>query len=161
MEVFPAVALGEEIVSSTRIRSALAVADFDEAARFLARDYSVLAEVERGQQRGQGLGFPTINQPARDPLPIPFGVYASLVKLQTGTWRGVTNYGQRPTVGGGAPILETHIFDFSEDAYGESAEVIPLRRLREEQQFPSLDALKAQIAEDCRQARDWLEKLDA
>ena len=159
MEVFPAVALGEEIVSSTRIRSALAVAEFDEAARFLGRDFSVLAEVERGQQRGHGLGFPTINQPARDPLPIPFGVYASLVKLQDRTWHGVTNYGQRPTVGGGAPILETHLFGFAGDAYGASAEVIPLRRLREERQFPSLDALKAQIAEDCRQARDFLDEI--
>ena len=159
LEIFPAVVLGEEVVSSTRIREALSAADFAHAERLLGRAYSVLAEVARGDRRGHELGFPTLNQPARDPLPIPFGVYASRAVVDTRTYDGVSNYGVRPSIGNRDPLLETHLFDFSGELYGQLIEVRPLAKLRGERKFPSLEALKAQIAEDCTQARDVLKEI--
>jgi riboflavin kinase/FMN adenylyltransferase len=156
LEIFPAVVLGEEIVSSTRIRAALAEADFAHAAELLGRPWSWLAPVERGQRLGRELGYPTLNQSAREPLPIPFGIYASRAIAGGRGYGGASSYGIRPTLGTREPVLETHLFDFEGDLYGSLVEVIPLRRLREERRFPSLDSLKAQIAEDCRQAREVL-----
>lgn len=153
LEIFPAVVLGEDVVSSTRIREALSAADFALAERLLGRAYSVLAEVERGDRRGHELGFPTLNQPARDPLPIPFGVYASRAVVDGRAYDGVSNYGVRPSIGKRDPLLETHLFDFSGELYGQMIEVRPLAKLRGERKFPSLENLKAQIAEDCTQAR--------
>jgi riboflavin kinase/FMN adenylyltransferase len=155
-EVFPAVALDGETVSSRRIRALLGACDFPGAARLLGRPFSVLEPVVTGEKRGRTLGFPTANQVPADPLPIPLGVYA--VEALTGEQRlgGVANYGVRPTIGGTAPVLETHLFDFTGELYGQPLEVIPRHRLREERKFPSLDALKTQIAQDMEQARHVL-----
>ena len=157
-EVFPEVTLDGAKVSSSAIRAALGALDFETARAFLGRPFSILEKVSLGQRRGRTLGFPTINQEAEDPLPIPFGVYASqaIVKDNTAgerTLAGVSNYGIRPTVGGTSPVLETHLFDFERDLYGELVEVIPLRRLREERKFASLEELTRQIGLDCDQAR--------
>ena len=161
-EVFPAVTLGDETVSSTRIRGFLQAGEFAHAARLLGRPYSVLEPVLQGRQQGRLLGFPTLNQVPEEPLPIPFGVYAVRARVAEQMLGGVANYGIRPTVeGGGAPILETFLFDFSGDLYGQLIEVLPLKRLREERKFPSLDALEAQIAKDRDAARAYLTGLDA
>lgn len=157
LEIFPAVVLDGEAVSSTRIRNALAVADFGVAERLLGRPWSVLAEVEAGEKLGRQLGFPTINQPAREPLPIPFGIYAAHAIVEGRSYGAASSYGIRPTLGKTEPLLETHLFDFEGDLYGKLVEVIPVQRLRDERKFPSLDALKQQIAEDCRKAREVLE----
>ncbi len=173
-EVFPAVTLsspgaqggkdgGEEItVSSTRIRGLLQAGEFAQAARLLGRPYSVLEPVVEGHKRGRQLGFPTLNQLPEEPLPIPFGVYAVRARVAEQVLGGVANYGIRPTIapsgatGPSAPLLETHLFDFSGDLYGQVIEILPLKRLREERKFPSLDALKAQIAKDRDAARAFL-----
>jgi riboflavin kinase/FMN adenylyltransferase len=156
-EVFPAVSVGEETVSSTRIRGFLQAGEFAQAARLLGRPYSVLEPVVRGRQQGRLLGFPTLNQVPEEPLPIPFGVYAVRAQVAEQTLGGVANYGIRPTVEGTtAPILETFLFDFAGDVYDQVVEVLPLKRLREERRFPSLDALKAQIAKDRDAARAYL-----
>ena len=172
-EVFPEVSLDGRKVSSSVIRAALAALDFETARAFLGRPFSILENVVRGERRGSALGFPTLNQETEDPLPIPFGVYASRAivwgktagkntagKNSVGsdtvgerTLTGVTNYGIRPTVGGTSPVLETHLFDFEQDLYGELVEVIPLHRLREERKFASLEELTRQIGQDCDQAR--------
>jgi riboflavin kinase/FMN adenylyltransferase len=156
LEIFPAVELDGDVVSSTRIRRALGTPDFPAAERLLGRPWSVLAEVEPGEKLGRQLGFPTINQPAREPLPIPYGIYAARAVVDGRAYGAASSYGVRPTLGVTAPLLETHLFDFQGDLYGKPVEVIPLRWLREERKFPDLDALKAQIAEDCRQAREVL-----
>jgi riboflavin kinase / FMN adenylyltransferase len=155
-EVFPAVTLGGEKVSSSRIRAALAEADFAVAERYLGRPYSVLETVVRGEQRGRSIGFPTLNQVPGERLPLPFGVYAARVAVQGRSHDGVSNYGQRPTVGGREPTLETFVFDFDGQVYGELAEVFPLRLLRAERKFPSLQALQAQIAADRDAAQAFL-----
>ena len=161
-EVFPAVTVGngnggDDTVSSTRIRGFLQAGEFAQAARLLGRPYSVLEPVVEGRQQGRLLGFPTLNQIPEEPLPVPFGVYAVRARVAEQTLGGVANYGIRPTIEGPAiPILETHLFDFSGDLYGQVIETLPLKRLREERKFPSLDALKAQIAKDRDAARAYL-----
>ena len=187
-EVFPEVSLDGRKVSSSAIRAALAALDFETARAFLGRPFSILEKVTQGERRGRTLGFPTLNQMAEDPLPIPFGVYASraIVKgsiaggknvernrgadnregvnrevvntIGERTFTGVSNYGVRPTVGGTSPVLETHLFDFDQDLYGELVEVVPLHRLREERKFDSLEHLTRQIGVDCSQARAFHEK---
>jgi len=155
-EIFPAVSLGEEIVSSTRTRAALRASDFALAEKLLGRPWSVLEPVVEGAHRGHELGFPTANLQPQDLLPIPFGVYVSRVRHEGRTYGGVSNYGLKPTVGSEGPTLETLLFDFEGDLYGELLEVMPCHRLRGEKKFPSLDALKAQIDADAHQARAWL-----
>lgn len=162
-EVFPEFSQDGRKVSSSDIRAALAALDFAAARAFLGRPFSILETVTQGERRGRALGFPTLNQVAEDPLPIPFGVYASRAIIgkptagknapQAHALAGVSNYGIRPTVGGTSPVLETHLFDFDQDIYGELVEVIPLRRLREERKFASLEELTRQIGLDCEQAR--------
>jgi riboflavin kinase/FMN adenylyltransferase len=152
-EVFPAVALDGQTVSSRLIREILGRCDFAQAARLLGRPYSILEPVATGQQRGRTLGFPTANQVPGDPLPIPFGVYAVQAQVGEARFGGVANYGIRPTVGAPGPVLETHLFDFAGDLYGQLLEVIPQRKLRDERKFPSLAALKTQIAQDLAEAR--------
>ena len=155
-EIFPEVSLNGEKVSSTRIRAALERGDFPAAHHFLGRPFSVLEEVMRGDQRGRLLGFPTVNQHPEAPLPIGYGVYAARAVVDGVAHQGVANYGVRPTFGASRPVLETHLFDFSADIYGQLVEVIPVRRLRGEQRFPNAEALQAQIAADLESARQAL-----
>ena len=104
--------------------------------------------------RGRLLGFPTANlRLHRAVLPLN-GVYAVQVHgLAERPLPGVANIGNRPTVNGKEPRCETHLFDFAGDIYGKRIAVEPLRKLRGEQKFDGLDALKAQIARDAEQAR--------
>lgn len=157
-EVFPEVSLAGDKVSSSRIRKALAAADFAAAERLLGRPYSVLDTVQHGEERGRRLGFPTLNVIPEERLPLPFGVYASRVALGGRRFDGVSNYGVRPTVDGThQPTLETYLFDFEGDVYGEEVEVFPLHLLRPERKFPSLEALTVQIAADRDAARAYLQ----
>jgi riboflavin kinase / FMN adenylyltransferase len=158
-EVFPEVSLEGQKVSSSRIRELLGQADFAAAERLLGRPFSVLETVVQGEQRGRVLGFPTLNLVPEERLPLPFGVYASRVVVRGQAHGGVSNYGLRPTVGGRRPTLEAFVFDFDAQVYGEAAEVFPLRLLRAERKFPSLDDLKRQIAADRDAARAWLATL--
>ena len=154
-EEFPEISLDGEKVSSTKIRAALAQTDFEFAERHLGRPYSILEKVIPGEKRGRAIGFPTVNMVPDGPLPLPHGVYASRIVVGETTWLGVSNYGARPTVGSERPQLETHIFDFDGDLYGEMVEVFPVQHLREERRFPSLDALREQIGKDTEQAQKF------
>jgi riboflavin kinase/FMN adenylyltransferase len=151
----PAVQIGGEVVSSTLVRGAIEAGDLAKAARFLGRDYSILGTVKPGDQLGRKLGFPTANLAAHNEQFPPNGVYAVDVLRNGDRLRGVANIGVRPTVAqaSGERLLEVHILDFSGDLYGTDLEIIFRRRLRPEQKFPSLDALRAQIAMDAAQAR--------
>ncbi|MCZ6474154.1 MAG: bifunctional riboflavin kinase/FAD synthetase [SAR324 cluster bacterium] len=155
-QVFPAVDLDGEVVSSSRLRKAIELGDFGLARRLLNRPYSVLGPVVKGPQQGRQLGFPTLNLVPEDPLPLTHGVYAARVVLGEETFDGVSNYGIKPTVGASVPTLETYLFEFDREIYGETIEVIPLQHLRDERKFDSLDALKSQIALDCEQAKIFL-----
>lgn len=145
-------------VSSTRIRERIRDGDLAGASTLLGRPYALAGRVVTGDQLGRTLGFPTANlEVAGLQLP-PNGVYA--VRVASGGFEsgGVMNIGTRPTVAAEAavPRVEVHVFDFDGDLYGCELEVRPLARLRAEQRFGSVDALRTQIACDVTAARALL-----
>ena len=154
----PTLELGGGRVSSTRIRVALAEADFELAARLLGRPFELAGRVLHGQKLGRQLGAPTANialHRIRSPLQ---GVYA--VRVCGGGLEqvpGVANVGVKPTTGKSLEAtLEVHVLEGSPNLYGERLSVRFRHKLRDEQKFPSLDALKAGIAADKANARTWL-----
>jgi riboflavin kinase/FMN adenylyltransferase len=142
-----------EAVSSSAIRRALEQGDVEAAARGLGRDYAVAGVVAPGQKLGRALGVPTANIALEATNRLAFGVYAVRARVAGRAYDGVASFGVRPTVDPGAPLLETHMFDFDGDLYGQEIEVEFVARLREERQFGSLDALKAEMARDIERAR--------
>jgi len=143
-------------VSSTRIRDALGGGDMDTAQKLLGRPYRLSGRVAHGDKRGRQIGFPTANL-RLGPRPLAVrGVYAvEVFGLDHEPVYGVANVGKRPTVNGTQNRLEVHLFDVDADLYGRHLHVDLLARIRDEQRFESLDALKAQIARDAQQARDF------
>ncbi len=149
-----------ERVSSTRIRHELEQANFDEAARLLGKPYTISGHVGYGQQLGRQWGVPTANvhlHRYRSPLQ---GVFAVKTTLADGrVCNGVANVGVRPTIGKKIkPILEVHLLDFSGSLYGKLMTVEFVHKLREEQKFDSLEALKQQIHLDIVDAREYFGK---
>ncbi|MDD2306699.1 MAG: bifunctional riboflavin kinase/FAD synthetase [Prolixibacteraceae bacterium] len=144
--------VNESNVSSTKIREAIQIGDFDTANAFLGYSFVLHGTVVEGQKLGRQIQFPTANIEASDPDKIipGYGVYAVQAKVQNKTYRGMLNIGSRPTVNRNADhrSIEVHLFDFDSDIYGEHLELIFFRKLREEQKFESLDALKEQLARD-------------
>ncbi|MDP3677518.1 MAG: bifunctional riboflavin kinase/FAD synthetase [Methylotenera sp.] len=148
----PQVSLADARVSSTRVRSALAAGNLQEAALLLGRPYSMSGKVVHGAKRGRQLGFPTANVHMRHERPALTGVYA--VKLDG--LNAVANLGVRPTIAGVPKLsLEVHVLDFDDDLYGKHVHVEFLHKIRDEMKFESLDALKVQIAADVIAARDF------
>jgi len=154
----PTLKVGGDRVSSTRIRAALAEADFELAAQLLGRPFELAGRVLHGQKLGRQLDAPTANialHRIRSPLQ---GVYA--VRVCGGGLEealGVANVGVKPTIGESLEAtLEVHVLEGSPDLYGERLTVRFRHKLRDEQKFPSLDALKAGIAADKANARTWL-----
>ncbi len=137
-------------ISSTRIRAALQSGEMEEAAALMGRPYALCAEVVHGRHMGREVfGFPTINQLYEEGSLLPrFGVYESRTVIGGKAFRGVTNVGIKPTVGGSAPAAETHILGFDGDLYGRQPLVEFLRFMRGEKKFSSFEALKAQICRD-------------
>jgi riboflavin kinase/FMN adenylyltransferase len=151
-----AVKMNGEVVSSTAIRQAVEAGDLVKATQMLGREYTILGTVVRGEQLGRKLGFPTANLSAHSEQFPPNGVYVVEARLAGALYRGVANLGFRPTVAAGKPerLLELHLFDLDREIYGEEIEVRFVRYLRPEQKFADVEALKAQIATDVRQARE-------
>ena len=151
-----AVKVNGEVVSSTAIRQAVEAGDLVKATQMLGREYTILGTVVRGEQLGRKLGFPTANLSAHSEQFPPNGVYVVEARLAGALYRGVANLGFRPTVAAGKPerLLELHLFDLDREIYGEEIEVRFARYLRPEQKFADIEALKAQIATDVRQARE-------
>ncbi|MEC7417997.1 MAG: bifunctional riboflavin kinase/FAD synthetase [SAR324 cluster bacterium] len=153
-EVSP-IKVDQQTVSSTHIRQLIQAHEFGGLPEFLGRPYSILGVVEQGDQRGRQLGFPTANLRPEIPLALPNGVYASNLVVQGREYQGVTNVGVRPTFGQNTATVETWIFDFSGELYGETLEVRPQKFLRPEQRFAGVDALKEQISKDVQAAEDF------
>lgn len=155
-----AVSLDGETISSTRIREAIRAGHLDLAGQMLGRAYVLAGPVVRGDQLGRQLGFPTANLDVAGLALPPEGVYAVEVSVDGRTQQGVLNLGHRPTVQAAAPPLriEVHLLDFTGDLYGRDLAVTFVQKLRDEQKFPSLDALRAQIERDIAAARRVLAK---
>jgi riboflavin kinase/FMN adenylyltransferase len=139
------------IVSSTRVRQAVARGDFPLAARLLGREYEIEGQVVKGDGRGRTLGFPTANLGGVTQVLPPPGVYACLASGNP----AVANVGWRPTFGGDpAMSIEAHLLDCRRELYGVPLRLRQFRLLREEIKFSSVEALTAQIAADINIARD-------
>ena len=152
----PSEASGE--ISSTQIRTALESGDIESAAEMLGYGYALKGVVVAGNRLGRTIGFPTANMKLYEPLKLVpgRGVYAVEAEVLGKKYRGMTNIGLRPTVGGSFTTIETHILDFDEDIYGLPLRITFLRRLRNEVHFPSLEALKEQLEKDrdcCREQK--------
>ena len=143
-------------ISSTKVRDALAGGDFALAERLLGRPFQIAGRVLHGQKLARQLGTPTANiQLKRRRVPLT-GVYLASVEIDGKTWPGVANIGVRPTVAGdGSAHLEVHLLDFAGDLYGRRLNVAFHHKLRDEQRFASLEALKAAIAVDIAAAREY------
>lgn len=152
------VTLGGEVISSTAIRQNVLNGRLDRAAAMLGRPFSILGTVEPGDHRGRELGFPTANLNPHDEALPPDGVYAGRVVVGAKQFGGVVNIGVRPTFAGAEPrrVLEVHVLNFARDLYGQDVEALFLSKLRDEQKFASVEALKAQITADVRAARRLL-----
>jgi riboflavin kinase/FMN adenylyltransferase len=158
VHVVPSVAVDGERVSSTRVRAALAEGDLAMAHKLLGRRYSVTGRVIAGRRLGRELGFPTANfRLHRSSAAMP-GIYAVRVQGIDGRpdAAAVASLGTRPTVGGIEPLLEVHVFDYAGDLYGRRLTVEFVDRLRDEEKFPSLEALVTQMHADAARAREIL-----
>lgn len=141
-------------VSSTKVRKALASADFNLAEQLLGRPFAISGRVLHGQKLARQLGTPTANvQLKRRRVPLS-GVYLTSTLIDGQPWPGVANIGVRPTVAGdGSAHLEVHLLDFAGDLYGRRLTVVFHQKLRDEQRFASLEALKTAINADVAAAR--------
>ena len=142
---------GGTIISSTEIRRLIGAGDVALAAKMLGRSYSITGTVAHGNERGRLLGYPTANLELEDAhVAIPQGgVYAVRALIGGKTYGGMANIGRNPTFGDvEKPRLETNIFSFSGDIYGERLTIEFVQRIRGEVKFSGLDALKAQLAQD-------------
>lgn len=140
-------------ISSSKIRKFLAEGKINLARRMLGRPYGIEGKIIHGAQRGRTIGFPTANlKPANRVIP-KYGVYATATLID-GVWRrGITNVGVRPTFEKEVePSVETYIFDFDGDLYGDVLRVRFLHRIRDERKFNGIEELKAQIQKDTKRA---------
>lgn len=145
--------------SSTLIRRWLFEGNFVMAAKMLGRPWRMHGKVVQGKKLGRDLGFPTMNLLPEVYYPLRLGVYVIKAWVRGQEYRGVANLGYNPTVQGESALkIEAHLFDFDQDCYGECLELEPLRFLREEHRFESLEALKAQIKGDVERAKNWLKE---
>ena len=151
--------LDELRISSTAIREALAKDDLQHAQNLLGKPYRILGRVIHGNKLGRTIGFPTANVRLHRQVNPVKGVYAVKVRLKSGEiFNGVANMGKRPTINGTIQLLEVHLFDFSENIYGQMVEVEFCQKIRDEIKFPSFEALKAQIEQDVKTAKAFFAK---
>ena len=141
--------VGDEKIGSSVVRQALRDGDVKRAEHLLGRPWAVSAIVEEGRKLGRTIGFPTANLRLGELVEPKYGVYAvSVLADRHEPYRGVANFGCRPTVGSDVPLLEVHLLDFDGDLYDEAIEVRFVDFIRAEQKFDGLDALQKQIAID-------------
>lgn len=164
VEVLPTIEVEGARVSSSAIRSQLAAGDFDAAARGLGRRFAIGGHVVRGRRLGHRLGYPTANILLGARVAPLAGIFAVRVHgVGRNERAGVASLGVRPTIESDAdstrdvPILEAHLFDFDGDLYGRRMDVEFVAKLRDEEKFADLDALRVQMEQDAVQARRLLQ----
>lgn len=157
---FPPVVIEGEVISSSRIRQALAGGRVEEAGRLLGRPYKLTGKVVAGDHRGITLGFPTANLALRERLALPAdGIYAVWVRIgnEKDTHPGAASIGIRPTFGVGERRVEVYLIGFDGDLYGKDLSMEFVARLRGEERFDSTGALIAQMIEDVKVAKAILQ----
>jgi riboflavin kinase/FMN adenylyltransferase len=160
LEAMPEVALQGERVSSSAVRAALAAGDLAAAQRLLGRPFTMSGRVVHGEKLGRELGFPTANIVLRRRPPLA-GIFVVECQLEgEARWRpGVASVGRRPTVNPTAlPLLETHLLDYAGTLYRRHLHVRFLKKLRDEEKYDDVPALRAAIEVDAAQARTYFAK---
>jgi len=148
-------------ISSTKIRTALNEGNIELANNYLGYPYAITGKVVKGQQLGRTIGYPTANISVQEDYKLipQNGVYVVQSTIQEKTVFGMMNIGNRPTVDGTLQTIEVHFLDFDQDLYHQTIRVSLLKRLRSEQKFPSLDALKTQLHHDKRDTATFVASL--
>ena len=151
---------GDEIVSSTLIKSLLTAGNVERAEKLLCQPYGFVEKVVHGAHLGHKLGFPTINQIVPKTLMYPaYGVYSTVVIIDGKEYMGVTNFGVKPTVSSdNTPVAETYVLDFDGDVYNKYVGLYFCKRLRDEKKFSSIDELKENIAKNVIDTRRYFEE---
>lgn len=147
------------VYSATRIRGLLQSAQLDEANALLGWTWEIQGIVQKGDQRGRELGYPTANMALGETIHPSYGIYATLVQIEgEKNWRmAASNIGIRPMFEVPVALSETYIFDFDGDIYGKKLRLRPIAKIRDEAKFNNLDELIVQMAKDCDQAREILQ----
>ncbi|MGI8786989.1 MAG: bifunctional riboflavin kinase/FAD synthetase [Pyrinomonadaceae bacterium] len=154
------VRLNNQRISSSKIRELLKDGKVNRARRMLGRPYGVEGVIIRGDRRGHTIGFPTANLKPKNRVIPRYGVYATATLIGEKWRRGITNIGVRPTFGDEAePSIETYVFDFDGDLYGDVLRVRFLHRIRDEKKFGGIEELKAQIEKDSTHALNYFKRL--
>ena len=139
-------------VSSSEVRKFLKVGNVKSAKKILGRNWSIQARVIKGKSLARKIGFPTANISLRNYCDLCFGVYAVEIRLKKdffkSTFKGIANYGIKPTFHNSEPLLEINIFDFDKDIYGDLIEVTFKFFIRKERKFLNIEELKKQITKD-------------
>ena len=161
VEQISAEEINEVSISSTKIRNALLEGNIELAANYLGYDYALTGIIFKGKQLGRTIGYPTANITIEEDYKlIPNnGVYIAKSVLNGKTVFGMMNIGTRPTVDGTKQTIEINFFDFKQDLYGQKITISLLHRMRSEQKFESIDALKNQLGKDKKTALAFIENL--
>jgi riboflavin kinase/FMN adenylyltransferase len=147
-------------ISSSKIRRLLAEGNVNLARRMLGRPYGVEGRIVHGFERGRTIGFPTANLKPKNRVIPKYGVYATATLIDEVWRRSITNVGVRPTFEDEtAPSIETYVFDFDGDLYGDVLRVRFLHRIRDERKFDGIEELKIQIAKDSNHALNYFKRL--
>ncbi len=157
VEIQPKFESGGDVISSSRIRKAILTGQVEEANALLGRPLCLDGVVVKGEGRGKQIGFPTANiQILQDAIVPALGVYVTRTLYKGMTFKSVTNIGKNPTFKGNNQItIETNIFEFDSDIYGESLHIEFLSRVRDEKRFPTVTDLVEQIKKDVEIARSY------
>lgn len=151
--ILPQMSIDGETVSSTHIRSLIEQGRVEEAKKFLGRSFYIGGTVERGLQNGRKMGFPTANVSYNEKLVIPeSGVYAGLTYVHGEEYKSVINVGNNPTFNGARVTIESHLFDFDEEIYGEKIKVSFVKKIRDDIKFGGTEQLARQIQKDAAEA---------
>lgn len=157
LDVFSAPLLADAqhgTISATRIRGLIQSGHISEANQLLGWDWEMRGTVEKGDQRGRLLGYPTANIPLGETIHPAYGVYATMVQIEGETqWRmAATNIGIRPMFEVKTALIEAHLMNYAGDLYGKILRVRPVKKMRDEMKFNNLDSLVEQIEEDCQES---------
>lgn len=147
------------VISSTRIRALMQSGHCQEANALLGWEWFISGTVQRGDQRGRELGYPTANVAIGEHIHPAYGVYVTQVKIDgyDQLYNAATNIGVRPMFELPMALIEAHILDFSDNIYGRCIKIYPKFKIRDEMFFETLDALKAQIQKDCLVVERWVQ----
>ena len=159
LEVFGMKKLEGTNIKSSYIRMLLKEARLEEAKRFLGYSFFAIGKVIQGEKRGSKISFPTANIDLPKQKLLPYGVFVVEAETSKGTFKGMANVGPRPSFPEAPPALEVHLFDFSDELYGEDVTVYFKHFLRSQIKFSGLEELKKQLTEDARQARSYFKPL--